>query len=677
MEQDKTTFPKKENSKEKQTEINYAQDYSFNELPSDWQDLINATHDPDIKKWFTKFQFRKIYIYQLNRLFKNNDNNLKFSPNTIKIGFIDPEKVIACDAVETSDYNAQLNQRNSNNISDNESIFELTDQKTLMFQDGTLLHDNQLYVVSINEPATENNLNNLYIINSYVEPWKNPKLRNTKNILVTKINNFTTNNGYPIIVRIQKELAAQTKITGLKIKYPKPMLFGNIKVNGVIDGINCFPKTFLTEEYLNFPLLSMPIETEPKVRLLQWWLSEQILPWELAKQFLTEKSVLDLIQIEEGTETRKEVIKNARATNFEIGTSYLGKNPPWPFDEKENKQVKDKEPILIVEAPTPIVTFYIYIATVATYGDVEVEIQNTPKIDSLQKVLLNKLSYTYNKYRNFDGILYENGNPTNEIAKLKSKFDGQKPEEVILNLWKQWELDYPDYKNSEKAIIFKKLVILLSKYIISKLSINNGLNDDNKILCPYYFELISKPSHTSSDNIWEFKDCKVILKSEYFDFSDPKNIKIKNIDLSQNKLFLLDENQFNWLAITNELEANAIPSLLPQDWKLSDGEFHKYFSNLIIKKEQIEEALNLYGKLQSTLYSKFELFNLIKNIATVEFELKTENPLDAINEIEISGIYGHGNYDITLITNNNENINLTNIELFSNNEKISLIKIEI
>ncbi|MBP1526452.1 MAG: hypothetical protein H9Q66_00770, partial [Spiroplasma ixodetis] len=55
----------------------------------------------------------------------------------------------------------------------------------------------------------------------------------------------------------------------------------------------------------------MPIETQPKVRILQQWFSEQILPWNLAKQFIgQEKSVLDLIKISTGTETRREVIKN-------------------------------------------------------------------------------------------------------------------------------------------------------------------------------------------------------------------------------------------------------------------------------------------------------------------------------------------------------------------------------
>ena len=207
-----------------------------------------------------------------------------------------------------------------------------------------------------------------------------------------------------------------------------------------------------------------------------------------------------------------------------------------------------------------------------------------------------------------------------------------------------------------------------------------GLNDDYKILLPYYFELVSSPFHANDGDTWDFKDCKVILKSEYFNFSKINGIvktTIKNKDLSQNKLFHLDENQFNWLSITNELEANAIPSLLPPDWKLSDGEFAKYFTNLLIKKENIDEVLSMYGKLQSTLYSKFELFNMFKNIISNEFILNNEKPLDAITGIEISAIFGNDNYDLILFTNDKKEIAINNLTLFSQNEKTSLIKIEI
>jgi len=57
--------------------------------------------------------------------------------------------------------------------------------------------------------------------------------------------------------------------------------------------------------------------------------------------------------------------------------------------------------------------------------------------------------------------------------------------------------------------------------------------------------------------------------------------------------------------------------------------------------------------------------------------LNNEKPLDAITGIEISGIFGNGNYDLILFTNDKKEIAINNLTLFSQNEKTSLIKIEI
>ncbi|WP_395473466.1 hypothetical protein [Spiroplasma endosymbiont of Nomada rufipes] len=192
---------------------------------------------------------------------------------------------------------------------------------------------------------------------------------------------------------------------------------------------------------------------------------------------------------------------------------------------------------------------------------------------------------------------------------------------------------------------------MLSKYIYSSLSINKGLNDDNKILLPYYFELKSSPIKPSKNDIWQFKDVKVILKSEYFDFSDKNNIKLKNNDISQNELFKLDDNQFNWLSITNELESNNIPSLVPADWTLANGEYGKYFTRLIINKNKLENTLNLYGSNKSQLFSKLEFYEEILQIDNNnEFDLQIKKAINNLNRIEISGIFGAGNYDLILIT---------------------------
>ncbi|WP_286642242.1 hypothetical protein [Spiroplasma ixodetis] len=535
-----------------------------------------------------------------------------------------------------------------------------------------LLNQFKLYAVSINEPLTENNIDNLYIINNYSQPYQNPKTRSTKSITIIKIKDFKTRDGYPIIIKLQKPLEKDTKVTGLKIKAPRSMIFGNIKVLGEVDNMEVYPKLFVKDK-IAFALLSMPIETQPKVRILEQWFSEQILPWKLAKQFIVkEKSVLDLIAIGGGKETRKEIINNARVTNAKLGYDVSKNLHVWPLSDE--LELKDKK----LESWFLAGNYNLFISTTDKFHDVEIEIKDRPPIDSLQKVLLDMLTYTYNYNRNFDGAKYENGNPKNKIAELRQKFEGQKPDDVITNLFKKWKLDYPNYINLEQVKIFKQLIIMISNNIYSNMSINKGLNDDNKILLPYYFELKSNPIHTDVGEVWEFKDIKVILKSEYFDFTDVNNIKLKNNDISQNELFKLDDNQFNWLSITNELESNNIPSLIPADWTLGNGEYGKYFTKTIISNNKIENALNLYGSNKSQLFSKLEFYKEISQIDNnSEFELQIENPINNLNRIEISGIFGAGNYNLILITDNQE-INLTNINLFDNyNENISYINLEI
>ncbi|WP_342257322.1 hypothetical protein [Spiroplasma endosymbiont of Nomada ruficornis] len=666
-----TKFP------QKQTKLNQAEienDYLIDNIPYDFTNMMSATSDPDINRAYDEFKKRKIYIYEIERLFKNNENNsLRFSANTIKIGFIDIDKVLKTTAVETSDFTMQLNQRASTNINDNTIEYSMTNIKNLIFQEINLLNQFKLYAVSINEPLTENNIDNLYIINNYSEPYQNPKTRSTKSITIIKIKDFKTRDGYPIIIKLQKPLDKDTKVIGLKIKAPRSMIFGNIKVLGEVDNMEVYPKLFVKDK-IAFPLLSMPIETQPKVRILQQWFSEQILPWNLAKQFIgQEKSVLDLIAIGGGRETRKEIINNARVTNDKIGYDVSKNSKVWPLSDE--LELKDKK----LESWFLVSDYNLFISTTNKFHDVELEIKDRPPIDSLQKVLLDMLTYTYTYNRNFDGASLSNVlKEMNDLDKIRAKFEGQKPNEVITNLFKQWELDYPNYTNLPKVKILKQIVIMLSKNIYSTMSINNGLNDDYKLLLPYYFELKSNPIHSTPDKIWEFKDIKVVLKSAYFDFTDINNIKLKNNDISQNELLKLDDNQFNWLSITNELESNNIPSLIPADWTLGNGEYGKYFTRLIINKNKTENALNLYGSNKSQLFSKLEFYKEVLQIDNnSEFELQIENPINNLNRIEVSGLFGAGNYDLILVTNKQE-INLNNINLFDKyNENISYINLEI
>ncbi|WJG69938.1 hypothetical protein [Spiroplasma ixodetis] len=476
-----TKFP------QKQTKLNQAEvenDYLIDNIPYDFTNMMKATSDPDINRAYDEFKQRTLYIYEIERLFKNNENNsLRFSANTIKIGFIDIEKVLKTTAVETSDFTMQLNQRASTNINDNTIEYSMTDIKNLIFQEINLLNQFKLYAVSINEPLTENNIDNLYIINNYSQPYQNPKSRSTKSITIIKIKDFKTRDGYPIIIKLQKPLDKDTKVTGLKIKAPRSMIFGNIiKVLGEIDNMEVYPKLFVKDK-IAFSLLSMPIETQPKVRILQQWFSEQILPWNLAKQFIgQEKSVLDLIAIGGGRETRKEIINNARVTNAWLGYFLSSIDfHEWPLPNE--KELKDKEVWKIHDV---LGKEYVSIATKDKFKDVELEIKDRPPVDSLQKLLLDMLTYTYTYNRNFDGFdPKKDEQNTTDITKLRLKFENQKPDDVITNLFKQWKLDYPNYTNLPQVQIFKQLVIMLSSNIYSSMSINKGLNDDYKLNCYY------------------------------------------------------------------------------------------------------------------------------------------------------------------------------------------------
>jgi hypothetical protein len=157
------------------------------------------------------------------------------------------------------------------------------------------------------------------------------------------------------------------------------------------------------------------------------------------------------------------------------------------------------------------------------------------------------------------------------------------------------------------------------------------------------------------------------------------NIKIIDNDISENPVYKLESNFFNWLSITNELETNNIPSLIPSEIKLSDGEYGKYLTNLIISDDKVQQALEeLYGyHKKGTVYSKSEWLNLINSFVENNIKIYFSQSISVLNQIEISGIWGCGNYDITIFTEKKQ-ININNLELFNkNNEKLSLVKIEI
>ncbi len=129
--------------------------------------------------------------------------------------------------------------------------------------------------------------------------------------------------------------------------------------------------------------------------------------------------------------------------------------------------------------------------------------------------------------------------------------------------------------------------------------------------------------------------------------------------------------------MTNELETNNIPSLIPAEIKLSDGEYGKYLINLIVFNDKIEDYLNYFSQWYRLLYSKAVLMSMTKKIVVDNIKITFDRKLFNLNKIEISGIWGYGNYNVTIYTEQ-EKININNLELFNKNiEKLSLITLEI
>ncbi|AHF58240.1 hypothetical protein [Spiroplasma eriocheiris] len=655
-------------------------DFYIDQTPLDFANLAESKSDADLSLIYGPDRKNKLYIYSLKRLFDNSEKpSLEFGPNIVQIRFINPDDVIITDAYEINDFQIDLKEIPINNPQKQATKYSEIDTKVMVFQNPATISTYDIRVVSIDEPVNNNNLDKLYIIDQYNQPWSNGATI-TKLANLTLLKDFKTIDGNAVIVKIQKPLPPDTEITGIKIKAPKAIKWGNIKCWGNVDGEYGYPELAIKDK-IPFPLLSMPIETEPKLKILQQWLSHQILPWELAKEFLVEKSCLSLINLGKQTEkTTKLFLDKTRITKANVRINYSGqywKGDRWGCQtlnpHNETKNIIGLNTTSLDHGECRMNSEY---TSPDTYDGVELELKDAPVITSLQQVLLDMLTYTYNYKKNFDGADYQNGSPQNAIAKLKAKFEGQKPENVISNILEHWKLENPNYINIKEILILQQIILLLSNYIYSNESINKGLNDDVKLLSPYYFELVSKPEK-KDDNYYEFKDCIVILKSEYFDFTDPENIKFKVNNLSTNKIFKLTNNEFSWISISNFLETNDIPSLIPRDITLASGEYGKYFTNLIIPKNKLNEALKLYGS-ENNLYNKISWINKISNLGTNEIiEFTLQKNITKLNLINISSIDGSGKYDIELKTKNSSII-IKEIDLFtSNNELLSLININL
>ncbi|WP_338990419.1 hypothetical protein [Spiroplasma endosymbiont of Seladonia tumulorum] len=252
------------------------------------------------------------------------------------------------------------------------------------------------------------------------------------------------------------------------------------------------------------------------------------------------------------------------------------------------------------------------------------------------------------------------GGPTPPKNYWKKVYKNQKPfNERVDNKW--YFIIYKDNSNNIK----------ISKRINNNPNINVALPWSPSWIKVYRWDGTGEPNLPEIDkngNItnWNLKQQNNINND------DEIKVTIKNNNISENPVYQLEANYFNWLSITNELETNNIPSLIPAEIKLSDREYGKYLTNLIVSNDKIEKYLNYFSQWYRLLYSKAVWTSMTKDLVedNIKITFYKHEKLFILNQIEISGIWGYGNYDINIfIKKSNEKIierKDINLELIQN-----------
>jgi hypothetical protein len=297
---------------------------------------------------------------------------------------------------------------------------------------------------------------------------------------------------------------------------------------------------------------------------------------------------------------------------------------------------------------------------------------------TLVDLLSEVLTASFNYKNNFKGAGYKNDQTgeLNLMAKYKQEFDGKSIVEYIDGLEKNWEQKYPSKVNEEIYKNYKAIRAMLSHNIFGSLSINQGLNEDNKILLPWFFELQTNPVWTGKtpddgNGIWKFKDTiKVKLKSSYFDlnkiFNNKKEVSLKNT-VSDSLTIKTNKDRFIWPFLPNQIDETQLPSLSVKHFKLEDENIGKFIVQ--VPKKWID----YFGKKDNLFKINYQnVLNLNEqNESEYIFILDTLNP----KLIDISGIYGSGNWKIELIDTNNKMISIDNLVLFKiNKQNITRVK---
>ncbi|WP_253301270.1 hypothetical protein [Spiroplasma endosymbiont of Phyllotreta cruciferae] len=614
----------------------------------------------------------------------------------------------------------------------------MVDEKDILIndiskQDKEFLETLDLKIVSINEPISEDNKNECYIIEEYKRPYSPDGVDIIKSTHLVKITDFKWKNQNSIHLVLQKSLPEDTVFTGIDIKYPKSMLFGNIKCWGNINGVYSYPSSIVENASL-VPLLSMPIETEPNLRVFQYWFTESFLPWSIAKNYIQGADILGLIN-KNGLE---QVLLNYLTFRYNYDRKFQGAK----YDEKGNPINKAAELRQKFEGQKPedVIDGLFENWKLDNY-----KFLNDNAVKRFKQIIYMLSNYTYSKYainkgynddiklfapyyfelisnpRELETGYWEFENCKVKLNSLYFNFSGGTIPPIPINFWQEiFEKNRP-----LKEIDNKYYFVVWRSDTNSNWRIIKFLNDTNskkeldsygryklifKEYSPFYdFTLLIRGERGDVDHTWK-NDNGTYFKFLYrwdgtnepnTPFISPKtgqitdwNLKqqnninsndeikvtVKNKDISENPIYQLEANYFNWLSITNELETNNIPSLIPAEIKLSDGEYGKYLTNLIVSNNKIEEYLNYFSQWYRLLYSKAVWANMTKDLVkdNIKISFYNHQKLFILNQIELSGIWGYGNYDINIFVEKpnekiieGKDINLELIKNCPNETKVS------
>ncbi|WP_348735715.1 hypothetical protein [Spiroplasma endosymbiont of Ammophila pubescens] len=656
-----------------------------------------------------------------------------YTQNIVKIGFIDKDEYIKIIGYEISDFNFKLQVQQNTTIQDNSTSYVMIDEKDILInniskQDKEFLETLDLKIVSINEPISEDNKNECYIIEKYKHPYSPDGVDIIKSTHLVKVTDFKWKNQNSIHLLLQKSLPEDTVFTGIEIKYPKSMLFGNIKYWGNVNGVYSYPSSNIENASL-VPLLSMPIETNPTLRVFQYWFTESFLPWSIEKNYIQGKDILYLVNKND----LDKVLLNFLTYRYNYDRKFQGAK----YDEKGNPTNKAAELRQKFEGQKPedVIDGLFENWKLDNYKSL-----NDNAVKRFKQIIYVLSNYTYSKYGinkgyNDDIKLFtpyyfellsipnkieENyWEFKNSIVQLNSSYFNFISGPIPINYWKQiYPSDKPfiiaddnyyfvvwrgDENTNWRIIKFKninfserrKVLDTQEDYELALTRLEDNLfrvkiravrpitswsqDDGTYFKSVYHWEIQGQPNtpiidpQTGQITDWNLKQQNNNNKN------DEIKVTVKNTDISENPIYQLETNYFNWLSITNELETNNIPSLIPAEIKLSDGEYGKYLTNLIISNNKIEDYLSYFSQWYKLLYSKENWINMTENLVEdiIKITFYSHQKPFNLNQIEISGIWGYDNYDITIFTEK-EKININNLELFSkNNEKLSLIRLEI